>query len=387
MTRRTLLPVSLLILLAVSTLWAQDIDTDAIDEWVTVTGVAAGTDGKAEDAAVDRALRKAVEEACGVFLTAQSKTEDYQATYDKIFANAVGYVRRHKVMKVWTDDGQTYATVKVRVSTQAFEEDWASIAHTVEQEDNPRVIIAVVEQIEQTVDTSKVVDEGGIVQTKLEDFFLEHGITLMDQETTAEVSKRDVLLAAIKNDEKELASLGARFKADVVITGRATAKYGKTIEVADVEMHQYTATLTVRVIQSDSGLVLVSKGFDPVTVNSLQRGGAEDKVLAKLAEERAPELLAAVVKAWQNRENIHRKIPISISGMGFKEWRLFEKEVEGLRGVDAVRRREITEGVAHIDVEYQHDIDSLAERLTELDSLELEVTEITTNRIKLKVVD
>ena len=390
MTRRTLLPVSLLMILAATAaLWAQDIDTDAVDEWVTATGVAAGTDGKAEDAAVDRARRKAVEDACGVFLTAQSKTEDYQATYDKVFANTVGYIRREKVMKVWVQDGQTYATIKARVSTQAFEEDWAAIAHTVEQEDNPRVIIAIIDRVEQTTDSSKEVKEGGIVQTKLEEFFLDKGLTLIDQATTASVTKRDLLLAAMKNDDKELASIGARFKADVVISGRATAKYGKSIEVpdVDVEMHQYTATLTVRVIQTDSGAVLVAKSFDPVTVNSLQRGGAEDKVLNKLAEERAPDLLAAVVKAWQNRENVHRKIPISISGMGFKEWRVFEKEAVALAGVDAVRRREITEGVAHIDVEYQHDIDSLAERLTELESLELEVTEITTNRIKLKVVD
>ena len=367
---------------------AQEIDIEHVDSWVTVTGSAAGVDDKAKDEAVAQALRKAVEESCGVFLTSQSKAEDYQITYDKIFADAVGYVRQHKVIKVWTEDGKTLAKVRARVSTQKFEQDWAAIAHTVEQEDNPRVIIAIVEEIRQTTTGAPtIVEDAGVVQSMMEDFFLSKGITLMDRETTSNVTKRDVLLAAIKNDEKELAALGARFKADVVVIGRATAKYGKTIEIEGVEMHQFTSKLTVRVIQSDSGLVLASKSYGPVTANSLQRGGGEDRVLAKLADDSAPELLGAVIEAWRQRANVHRKISLSISGMTFKKWKAFEKEVKTLRGVQAVRRREITENVAHVDIEYRYGIDGLAEHLGELESMELEVTEITTNRIKLKLIE
>lgn len=367
---------------------AQEIDTEHVDSWVTVTGSAAGVDDKAKDEAVAQALRKAVEESCGVFLTSQSKAEDYQITYDKIFADAVGYVRQHKVINVWTEDGKTLAKVRARVSTQTFEQDWAAIAHTVEQEDNPRVIIAIVEETRQTTTGAPtIVEDAGVVQSMMEDFFLSKGITLMDRETTSNVTKRDVLLAAIKNDEKELAALGARFKADVVVIGRATAKYGKTIEIEDVEMHQFTSKLTVRVIQSDSGLVLASKSYGPVTANSLQRGGGEDRVLAKLADDSAAHLLEAVVEAWRRRANVHRKISLSISGMTFKKWKIFEKEIKTLRGVQAVRRREITENVAHVDVEYRYDIDGLAEHLSELESMDLEITEITTNRIKMKLIE
>jgi len=389
MMRNMLLPVVMILLFALvggGVVSGQHIQAKPVDKWVTVTAAAAGTDEKAKDQAVAQALRTAVEQACGVFLTAQTKIEDYQTVYDKVFANAVGYVIEHKVLKTWADDEKTHAQVRVRVSTQKFEKNWAVIAHTIEQENNPRVIVAVVEAVTHAASGPAFeVKENGTVQGKIEDFFLTKGITLMDRGTATAVTKRDVLLAALKDDAKEVASLGARFKADVVVLGRATAKYGKSIKVGDITMYQYTATLNVRVIQTDSARVLASKSFGPKTVNSLQRAGGGEKALAKLAEDSAPNLLAAVVEAWRKRATVSRMVHLSVSGMDYAAWKAFRDELNKLRGVQALRLREITEGVAHVDVEYRYSNENLADHLTELKQTKVEVTEITANRIKLKV--
>jgi hypothetical protein len=327
-----------------------------------------------------------VERACGVFLTSQSKTVNFKTVYDKVFADTVGYVIEHQVIKTWTNDDLTFVQAKVRVSTQKFEKNWAVIAHTLEQEGNPRVIIAMLEAVSQT-DTGPAyeVKEAGTVQGKMEDFFLSKGVALMDRETAVEVTKRDVLLAALKDDTNEVAALGARFKADVVVLGRATAKFGKTIEVAGTTMHQYTATLNVRVIQTDSGRILASKSYGPVTETTLQKGGAEDKVLAKLTAESAPKLLAAVVEAWRKRANSSRNVTLSISGMDYETWQKFKAEVNKLRGIQGLRLREITQDVANVDAEYKYSNENLADNLTELKDVKLTVVEITSNRIKMKV--
>ena len=363
-----------------------DIDAEPVDKWVTVTGVAAGADLTAEDEAVAQALRQAVEQACGVFLTSESEAVNYQAVYDKIFADTVGFVREHEVLRTWTEDGKTYAKVRVRVSTQQFAEDWAVIAHTVNQENNPRVVIAILENVSDEGDTTEV-DEAGAVQGIIEDYFLERGITLMDRQTAANVTKRDVLLAALSNDEDAVASLGARFDADVVVTGRASAKFGKELNVAGVEMFQFTATMNIRVIQTDSGVVLVSKTLGPTTTNTLQRGGGADEALTALAEESAPEILTAVVDAWRERAHVSRTVALTISGMDYAAWKVFKTEMDGLRGVQAVRLREITQSVAHIDVEYDYDNEILADNLLKLTETSLGVSEITANRIKLAVVE
>jgi hypothetical protein len=356
-----------------------------MEKWVEATGRAAGTNETAREEAKAAALRTAVEEACGVFLTSQSKTRDYKAVYDKVFANTVGYVREFKIVKTEVAGDVTTVLVRALVSTRKFEEDWAAIAHTIEQENNPRMIVAIIESVYQTTTgPSYEVKEEGIVQTAIEDFLLSKGLTLMDRTVAADVAKRDVLLAAIKDDASEMAALGARFKADVVVSGKASVKFGKTLEIAGQEAYQYVATLTIRVIQTDSARILATKSFGPVTETTLQRGGGEDKALSKLAKECAPKLLEAVVEAWKNRANVSRTVQLSISGMDYEMWKTFEQAAKEIRGVQAVRLREITEGLANIDVEWQFNNEMLADRLREMKALKLTVQEITANRLKLK---
>ncbi|MFA6133586.1 MAG: hypothetical protein WC869_06170 [Phycisphaerae bacterium] len=360
----------------------------AVTRWQTVTAQAPGSDQNARDEAIARALRQAVEQACGVFLKARSTTENYQGVYDKVFADAVGYVQEHKVLKTWVADGMTYVTVQARVSTQKFEENWASIAHTVNQENNPRVIVAIAEAIHWAATAPAYeTDRNGTVQGKIEDFFLQKGLMLMDREASADITKRDVLLAALKDDTNEVAALGARFKADVVVVGRATARFGKTLNVGGQQMHQFTATLNVRVVQTDSARVLVVKSFGPVTITTLQMGGGEEKALSKLAEDSASPLLSAVVQAWAKRANVSRTVQLSISGMDYGLWKTFKTQAEKLDGMQALRFRDITAGVANIDAEYRYTNENLADRLLTVGGMKLEITEITPNRIKLKVVE
>lgn len=377
--------VATVVILFAAVMCMAQVDDGGVDKWTQATGRAAGTDAKARDEAVAQALRTAVEESCGVFLTSQSKTEDYKAVYDKILANAVGYVREYKVAKVTIEGGMTVALVRARVSNRKFQEDWASIAHTLQQENNPRLVVGILEAVHQGGEKPAYeVKEGGIVMGKVEDFFLSKGVALIDRGTAENVTKRDVLLAAIKDDMTEIAALGARFHADAVVVGRATAKFGKELDVAGQKLYQYTATLNVRVIQCDSARVLTSKTFGPVTATTTQKGGGEDKVLAKLGEDSAPNLLAAVVEAWRSRSTVSRSVQLSVSGMDFEAWKVFKEEAAAVYGVQALRLREITEGVANIDLESRFGNEALADKLTELKKVKLSVQEITANRIKLK---
>ena len=389
-TMRRTWPKRLTILLLACALVAGAAQGQAIsgstDTWVTVQEGAAGTGLKAQDEAVAAALRKAVEQACGVFLTSKSKTVDYQAVYDKVIAGAVGYVIEHKVIKTWEAEGITWVTVKAHVSNQKFEQEWVRIAHTLHQENNPRVVVVISEGGLMTTTGPVTREEAGLVQGKIEDFFLSKGLVLVDRSTTQNVSKRDIMLASIKDDTNEVAAIGARFKADVVVVGQATAKLGQRIHVAGTALNQFVASMNVRIIRTDSAQLLVSKTFGPVTSNSMTAAGGEDKAMTKLAEEAAPELLKTLIEAWRKQINVTRHVELLIGGMDYKAWKAFNDEARTIRGVQNVRRREITLEHANIDIDYSYSVDNLADRLSEMKTIKLEITEISANRIKLKVV-
>ena len=360
---------------------------EPVDTWVTVTAAAAGVNKNAETEAVGFALRKAVEEACGTFIRAQTKVADYQTVYDKVISSTAGYVLEHKVLKVTRKDGTTEVQVRARVSTVKFEEAWANAAHTIERAGNPRVLVTVVEATSWKADDPDYkANDGGVVQGKLEDFFNEKGLQLMDKATVDGVKKRDLALAAIKDDAAEQAALGAKFKADVIIVGKATAKFSQKITVGDAEMYQYNGTLSIRAVQCDSGRILMSASY---TFTSTETGkNAEDKVLAKLGKDTAPKVLKDVLEAWRKRQNDGRgqNVELMISGMNRAAWKKFEAEVKDLDGVTAVRLRELTESMATIDVECQLTADNLADRLEELQDIRLEIVEQNANRLKAKVV-
>ena len=355
------------------------------EKWVTVSESAAGTNESAKKAATTAALRKAVEQGCGVFLVSRSKTRDYKLVYDKIIADAVGYVKEYKEDKVSTDAEKTTVTLSALVSTKKFEKDWADIIHTVRQRDNPRVLMIIDEGILFATSTTPT-GSADITQGKLEDFFLSKKIKLMDRETGKKVTQRDRELAVIKDDAAELAALGARYDADVIIKGKATAKYSRTVKVGDQEMFQFVCTLAIRAIETDSARLLVSKSYGPETISTLQLGGGADKGLSKVAEAAAPDLLQSIVEAWRQDVNVSRNIQLNISGMDYGLYKKFDDEVSKLQGVQALRLREITESVANVDVEFEFDQKRLADVLLELKDVKLEVTEISPNRIKFKVV-
>jgi hypothetical protein len=96
-------------------------------------------------------------------------------------------------------------------------------------------------------------------------------------------------------------------------------------------------------------------------------------------------LLAAVVQAWAKRANVSRTVQLSISGMEYPAWKIFKAEAEKLDGMQALRLRDITMSTANIDVEYRYTNENLADRLSSLKTVKLEVTEITPNRIKIKL--
>ncbi|GAG16506.1 unnamed protein product, partial [marine sediment metagenome] len=234
-------------------------------------------------------------------------------------------------------------------------------------------------------DIATKLEEKGAVQTRIEEFFLEKGINLVDRTQAGKVNKRDLMLASAKDDLGELAAIGARLKADVIILGTAAAKPGNEIKVGGVKMYQYPTKLMVRAIRTDSAKLMVAKVFTATKTSTLRSGG-ESKALDKLAAEAAPKLLEAIVEAWRKQVNVTRSIELAISGMDYAAWKLFQAEVQKLRGTQAVRRREITNNLATISVEYDYSTENLADELIELKSMKLKVTEITASRMKLEVV-
>src|ERR1043165_6867659 len=100
---------------------------------VTAEGRVSGTDPSAMERAKDLALRRAVEEAVSSFVSTQTKASDYKTSYEKALGRAGEYVTQFDVLSQRTEGGESYCTVRAKVSRADFERDWAELIRTTDR--------------------------------------------------------------------------------------------------------------------------------------------------------------------------------------------------------------------------------------------------------------
>ncbi|HOM51622.1 MAG TPA: hypothetical protein PLQ89_06005 [Phycisphaerae bacterium] len=361
---------------------------------VTVTGRAVGSTPAAEEEAKLDALREAVRQVCGAFINAQTETADFEVVRDKVLEQPVGLARVVKVVRgpVVIDGDITEVQLTAEVFPVRFEHKWAEFAHIKQREGNPRCVVMIVQ--DDNVDDDKPAEANGSVQSAIEDFLLSQKVQLMDKQTTDAVRMRDLELAAKSGDAKKAAAAGAAFKADVVVMGKAEAKRGEPVNVGGHKVERWVATLAVRVIQTDSGAVILSRTYEPSKPYASTIGTGQ-AALARLTQEIAPQLLLDIGEAWRDRATAGRIIQVTFEPCTRKQFKAIAAEMIRHKGVtggeDGFKLRELANEVANVEVDWKYGLEQLADRLEELNvtadgvPIKLDVIEQSANRITVRL--
>jgi len=350
---------------------------------ITTEGLAPGTDLNAREQAKQDALRKAVEQACGTFISAQTRTSNYQAVYDKVMSLAPGYVTEFEILDVQTGEGMTRCKVRATVSKASFEKEWARLLHTIDAEKNPRCMLVVVE--DNNTDDENPPKTHGIVQSRLERFFLDKGLLLVDQGAANDMKSRDISLAALNDDVPKLAAAAAALKADVVLKGLAEAKCAGTTEMGGRTLHRWTAVLSIRAYHADSAQLLMSNTY--TASKSTVSGNAGDEALLACVDENAGKILREIGEAWQKRQNVRRVCQVTLTDCSREDYKAFEAALVDVTGVQSIRLRELVNNICRVEVEWSFDLERLIRRIEDLKvpGTTYQVTEQTHDRVIFKV--
>jgi hypothetical protein len=365
--------------------WSITLAGPADIKTITVTGQAPGTNSNAMEQAKQDALRKAVEQACGTFVNAQTQTKNYAAVYDKVMSQAAGYVISYDVVSRQFEGDVTTCTVTAKVSTKSFELDWARFAHTLELEGNPRCVVVVVE--DNDVEDGNPVKVDGVVQSTLENFLIGKGVQLMDHSAARDVKNRDIELAALNNDINKLAAMSAALKADVVVAGRAEARQAGSTQLAGRTVYKWSATLNIRAYHTDSAQMLMSNSYAG-TITTVHQNAGGDDALKKCADENAAAVLRDIGEAWRKRQQVRRSIQITLENCSRPEFKAFEDAALRIDGVQAVRLRELVNNVCQVEFDWSYDMERLIARIESLrvGNTTYAVTEQTHDRATFKLV-
>jgi hypothetical protein len=366
---------------------------------VTAEGVAVVQGGNmdiARDAAIQDAQTRAVEQAIGTLIDAQTQVENYQVISDKILQQTKGYIRRYTIVKETMEDNLLRVTITAEVALSQLSDDLSAIGILMGQVHKPRTMILVAEQnvgqewyawwwwAPGTVYTRQA--EMGIIDNTLTDLFAQKGFEMIDHQVASKEIKVTQAYNVQDLSVQQAKTLGSQADAEVVIIGKGLAKlYGNV----GGGLKSVQADLSLRAVRTDTGQVLASATTHGAAVH-LSEITAGNDALKKAATDAADQLMGKILAQYSRETGGTRTVNITITGLASKTQFVKFKDVlrNQMRGIKDLHERSFANNVAKISVDSKTSAQSLSDELSLKDfgTFTVDVTGSTANSLELRVV-
>ncbi|RJP57054.1 MAG: hypothetical protein C4549_05690, partial [Deltaproteobacteria bacterium] len=188
-------------------------------------------------------------------------------------------------------------------------------------------------------------------------------------------------------DDNTAVSLGNQYDAEVVIVGKALAKYIGS--VMGTSMKSVQANMSARAIRTDNGAIIASANTHGAAVHIDEVTGGSD-ALKKAASDLASKLMDQIINTWGKEVGGTTMVQMTINGISsYQDFVKFKNVLqEQVRGVKGVYQRSINAGVAKIDIDIKGDAQSLSDELTtkNFQGFSININSFTQNSIELTIL-
>ncbi len=237
----------------------------------------------------------------------------------------------------------------------------------------PRMLILVSEEI----DPYLYVAATGNVETLLASAFFEREFKVVDQQQVNRIRTNDQARMAANGDAGAAQDLGRMFKADCIITGKATAvsvsgSYG---------LKSVRTDLNVRVVRVDTGELL---GIAQVNTTKAQTSyeTAIRVAFEDISQKGADKIMAHIIQRWRTESKGGNPITIQVSGLDYGGAAEFESWMSAkIDGVGEVTLISFEGLVAEYELDYAGQAGDLAKIIAREQNDALAIASVTGNKI------
>ena len=352
---------------------------DRITEKVMVTeGMARGVGLQAQQEAVNRALRSAIEQGVGTLVDSETLTQNFRVLDDRVYTQVKGYVKSYEILsEQQTPDGLYVVQVKATVALGLLEKDLKALNILKARKKNPKIMVLCNDYIHGEPETSHIVSQ------EIEKIFLEKQFSVVDKTQMDTIKEKDE--KAFQNDIPKAAQLAQRFGAEIVITGEGNSELAEQSTPYGVSVFAYSATITLKAINTDTAKVIATESS-----SAIERGAGKiptaQNALKSAGRKAAASLLATIVEAWRSETFNTVEVEIVIDKVTPDNRRHLISILENMPGVESVLERSYADEVLICDIVVSGSIWSdFDRRLESLSHIQLLVTNKTQNRIDLAI--
>lgn len=369
-------------------------DEDARSVTVTGEGVIFNNDQvTAKAKAVENALRAAVEQVAGVFISADTLVQNYVTVNDRILSQSRGYVKSYAEKDSRVEGGVVSVTLEVLVSRAKLKGDLDELQAALSRRNYPRIMLLIGEQnvgqsgFSQWWDGAAAVISLGVVENTLIDVMGEAGVTFVDPDvlrgklTQNEAYRVEAGKGLSAGAAREIANLT---DAQVVITGTAVAVDAG--QVMGTTMHSGQADISVRAINTDNGEILFSTSAK-ATIANVNPMRAGQLALEKAARDLSASVMERLAKRWLE---MRQTVTIHVSGLsGYGMLDDFQKVLSHqIGGIQGVMLRRMDTQKAMLDIVTTGSVDLLAKELAQksFEGFLVRVDGVSANQLHLTLI-
>jgi hypothetical protein len=321
----------------------------------------------ARDRALDAALRSAVEKVAGVMVSSTSEVENFQLKMDRILSESKGFVNSYTIVSEDRKQDQFEVVIEANVGRERLKERLEAIKLILARKSKPRLMLLFAEQA----------PKDAIAEAAMSRYFMSKGFKLID----AQLLRRD-RGGNLPNDPKSVSKLAGQYGAEIVIVGGVEAAT-QSFNVGGIEMHSNKVTVSVKVINGDTGEVVTtdSKGGSAPGMK-----GDFKKLTEEASEKLARQMIDEVLDKWSAELVNTVTVTLLVSGLASYEDLLSLKDLLSteVKGFKEMHQRAYQRGQAEIDLEIRGNSQSLADDLAAmtLNKRKVRILGITANRVE-----
>jgi len=335
--------------------------SDTTIKEVMVEGVSSIEGGRkdiARDHAIKDALRKAVEQAVGTFISSETVVENYEVLSDRIYSKAEGYVAEYKVLREKKEGDLYRVLISAKVKMGDIKDDLKAIGILVEYLGRPRIAVLL---------------EDEDIRGTIEDQFVSLGFPIVDFKTIQKNTEKDKLKAVIEGDENLAKEIALRNGAEVFVIGSS-----KVMEGDYRGKKVYEVVIRAKVVESSTGNIISSK------VLTKKLPFDEMKAKVESAKEIANLLSDEILKNWKGSPRV---VYLKVYNAGNKVKSIKEEISRKVRGVRSVNVKEIRKNYAVFEIITNSTVQEVFDDISEIDGFEVlrfEGSEIEVRYLKKK---
>ncbi len=334
--------------------------------------------------AIRQAQRSAVEQAIGVFIHSRTETENFVLKKDKIMARTQGYITRFDVLQEGKTGDLYMATIKAVVSLDKIKNDLLAMKILLDSMERPNVMVLIEEEYIGMDDMG-----ARFAETEIYSLLAAKGFDLVDKAQLEKIRALAQTRQALAGNIDAAKSLGLHTGAQYFILGKAVVQdIGEAYP--DSGMRSLQASLQVRVIQIQTGLVLGSVVKNGVVPHISPLMGATRALRISAGKAVNEYLVDIITNSFQEYLNNGAPIKLHITGVKtFRQYQLTTSTIETLDRVVSSKKEgwSKTGGLLELDLRFKGTSEELAKLLDGLNlgSNHLTVVHLTPDRVDCNI--